>query len=113
MNRTLVPGYPIIIRRLCPVISVISPVRRKISMLLSLMVSLLGYAPIPGLGPRSTAAKDRVGLAVRMEDQPYGYGASHTSFYTDAIAKDSYDTLEQVCVCDAQHLAVYLGSGAS
>jgi len=57
---------------------------------------LLGYAPLPGLGPRNTAATDKVGLAVRMEDQPYGFGASHTSFYTDAIAKDSYDTLEQV-----------------
>ncbi|CAE7765488.1 unnamed protein product, partial [Symbiodinium pilosum] len=24
------------------------------------------------------------------------YGASHTSFYTDAVAKDKYDTLEEV-----------------
>ena len=24
------------------------------------------------------------------------FGASHTSFYTDAVAKDSYETLDQV-----------------
>eukprot|EP00971_Amphidinium_carterae_P209388 4153437-Amphidinium_carterae.1 len=30
------------------------------------------------------------------------YGASHTSFYTDAVAKDKYDTLEEALLnaCD-------------
>jgi sedoheptulose-bisphosphatase len=32
--------------------------------------------------------------AVRMQDA--AFGASHTSFYTDAVAKDSYETLDQV-----------------
>ena len=32
----------------------------------------------------------------RAEDD--AYGASHTSFYTDAVAKDKYDTLEEAGV---------------
>jgi sedoheptulose-bisphosphatase len=34
--------------------------------------------------------------AAPAETKPEGYGASHTSFYTDTVAKDSYDTLEKV-----------------
>jgi sedoheptulose-bisphosphatase len=33
-------------------------------------------------------------VAVQAEDE--AYGASHTSFYTDAVAKDKYDTLAEV-----------------
>lgn len=47
-----------------------------------------------GASKRSTrraAAK----VAVKAEGDE-GYGASHTSFYTDAVAKDKYDTLEEV-----------------
>eukprot|EP00929_Paragymnodinium_shiwhaense_P044009 TRINITY_DN2257_c0_g1_i8.p1 TRINITY_DN2257_c0_g1~~TRINITY_DN2257_c0_g1_i8.p1 ORF type:complete len:428 (+),score=113.96 TRINITY_DN2257_c0_g1_i8:93-1376(+) len=41
------------------------------------------------------ASKSRRATAVaRKADE--GYGASHTSFYTDAVAKDKYDTLEEI-----------------
>jgi len=36
----------------------------------------------------------RANVARKAEDD--AYGASHTSFYTDAVAKDKYDTLEEV-----------------
>eukprot|EP00929_Paragymnodinium_shiwhaense_P044008 TRINITY_DN2257_c0_g1_i7.p1 TRINITY_DN2257_c0_g1~~TRINITY_DN2257_c0_g1_i7.p1 ORF type:complete len:429 (+),score=117.01 TRINITY_DN2257_c0_g1_i7:63-1349(+) len=36
----------------------------------------------------------RATAVARRADE--GYGASHTSFYTDAVAKDKYDTLEEV-----------------
>jgi len=40
-----------------------------------------------------SAPQPRLAAAVRMDE---AFGASHTSFYTDAIAKDKYDTLEEV-----------------
>eukprot|EP00441_Pelagodinium_beii_P038919 CAMPEP_0197651924 /NCGR_PEP_ID=MMETSP1338-20131121/34138_1 /TAXON_ID=43686 ORGANISM="Pelagodinium beii, Strain RCC1491" /NCGR_SAMPLE_ID=MMETSP1338 /ASSEMBLY_ACC=CAM_ASM_000754 /LENGTH=141 /DNA_ID=CAMNT_0043226691 /DNA_START=60 /DNA_END=481 /DNA_ORIENTATION=- len=33
---------------------------------------------------------------VQRKAEDDAYGASHTSFYTDAVAKDKYDTLEEV-----------------
>ncbi|CAE7449733.1 unnamed protein product [Symbiodinium natans] len=41
------------------------------------------------------AAGRRGSRQVRRADDA-AYGASHTSFYTDAVAKDKYDTLEEV-----------------
>merc|ERR1711972_780303 len=40
------------------------------------------------------ASSRRSSMACRAEDE--AYGASHTSFYTDAKAKDKYDTVEEV-----------------
>lgn len=45
-------------------------------------------AVLGGAGRRRSLAKRRA------EDS--AYGASHTSFYTDAVAKDKYETLEEV-----------------
>lgn len=39
------------------------------------------------------AATRRANVRRRADD---AYGASHTSFYTDAVAKDKYDTLDEV-----------------
>eukprot|EP00929_Paragymnodinium_shiwhaense_P044006 TRINITY_DN2257_c0_g1_i3.p1 TRINITY_DN2257_c0_g1~~TRINITY_DN2257_c0_g1_i3.p1 ORF type:complete len:435 (+),score=122.78 TRINITY_DN2257_c0_g1_i3:64-1368(+) len=39
-------------------------------------------------------ASFRANAVARRADE--GYGASHTSFYTDAVAKDKYETLEEV-----------------
>jgi len=41
------------------------------------------------------ASSRRRGKTQRKADDA-AYGASHTSFYTDAVAKDKYDTLEEV-----------------
>jgi sedoheptulose-bisphosphatase len=40
-------------------------------------------------------AGSRAAVVMRGEGDE-GFGASHTSFYTDAVAKDKYDTLEEV-----------------
>ncbi len=53
-----------------------------------LSVSSVGLAISGSSLPRAARAG-----AIRMDD---AFGASHTSFYTDAVAKDSYDTLEDV-----------------
>merc|ERR1719424_1197175 len=58
--------------------------------MLSLTIGHLAYAPglLVSRAPRS---------AIRMVDaSAEGFGASHTSMYTDAVAKDSYDTLDEI-----------------
>merc|ERR1711966_21355 len=35
-------------------------------------------------------------MAAEAETKPEGFGASHTSFYTSAVAKDSYATLSEI-----------------
>jgi len=42
---------------------------------------------------RKVCQKGQALVALRADE---AYGASHTSFYTDAVAKDKYDTLEEV-----------------
>jgi hypothetical protein len=64
-------------------------------MLTSLAVTaLLGYSPMGGLRPR--VARAATTFAVRMAETDAAFGASHTSMYTDAVAKDSYETLDEV-----------------
>ena len=60
-------------------------------------LSLAAAAFSPGYAPRRAMRS----VAPRMEvaktpEVAEGFGASHTSFYTDAVAKDSYDTLEKL-----------------
>lgn len=47
-------------------------------------------------GAVGLAASRRASAAARRAEGDEGYGASHTSFYTDAVAKDKYDTLDEV-----------------
>lgn len=47
-----------------------------------------------GLG-RTAYGHQRV-VSLGSEAKPEGYGASHTSFYTDAVKKDSYPTLDEL-----------------
>jgi len=47
------------------------------------------------LGAAGLASKRRSARSARKAEDA-AYGASHTSFYTDAVAKDKYDTLEEV-----------------
>jgi sedoheptulose-bisphosphatase len=61
--------------------------------LAGLAVAAVGAAALLSRRRASTSAAARV-VAVRAEDE--AYGASHTSFYTDAVAKDKYDTLAEV-----------------
>jgi len=42
---------------------------------------------------RKASQKSQAVVALKADE---AYGASHTSFYTDAVAKDKYDTLEEV-----------------
>lgn len=56
-----------------------------------LAASVAGSALLAAAGQRKKSAKKS---ARRAEDS--AYGASHTSFYTDAVAKDKYDTLDEV-----------------
>ena len=58
--------------------------------MLSLAVGVAAFvAPAPKLGSRVINAR-------MSEATDAAFGASHTSFYTDAVAKDSYETLEEV-----------------
>jgi len=52
----------------------------------------LALVAAAGVAQRSSRKASRV---VRCAEDE-AYGASHTSFYTDAVAKDKYDTLEEV-----------------
>lgn len=56
-----------------------------------LAASVAGTAMLAAAGQRRKSAKKS---ARRAEDS--AYGASHTSFYTDAVAKDKYETLDEV-----------------
>lgn len=56
-----------------------------------LAASVAGSALLAAAGQRKKSAKKS---ARQAEDS--AYGASHTSFYTDAVAKDKYDTLDEV-----------------
>ncbi|CAE8597045.1 unnamed protein product [Polarella glacialis] len=47
-------------------------------------------------GAAGLAASRRRTTASQRKAEDSAYGASHTSFYTDAVAKDKYDTLEEV-----------------
>merc|ERR1719389_842105 len=50
----------------------------------------LGYA-------LTTPARSNVRMmAAEVDTAAVGFGASHTSMYTDAVAKDKYDTLEEI-----------------
>ena len=51
-------------------------------------------AAVAALGACGVASMRRATKQQRKADD--AYGASHTSFYTDAVAKDKYDTLEEV-----------------
>jgi sedoheptulose-bisphosphatase len=51
-------------------------------------------AAAAGAAAASSTRRKVAGPARRAADD--AYGASHTSFYTDAVAKDKYDTLEEV-----------------
>jgi len=56
---------------------------------------MTGYAPGAALHrPTSRAAAVRMAEVASEKDE--AFGASHTSFYTDAVAKDSYETLDDV-----------------
>merc|ERR1719486_1327236 len=61
--------------------------------MLSLSTSVVGLQV--GLPVRQAGAirMQRTSPVVRMDE---AFGASHTSFYTDAVKKDSYDTLDDV-----------------
>jgi len=54
----------------------------------------LGSGAVVALGAAAVASARRAGKAQRRAEDD-AYGASHTSFYTDAVAKDKYDTLEE------------------
>jgi len=45
---------------------------------------------------RRSAREAKRATKVRRAAEDEAYGASHTSFYTDAVAKDKYDTLAEV-----------------
>jgi len=51
-------------------------------------------AALVGAAAAGLLAARRCSRSQRRADD--AYGASHTSFYTDAVAKDKYDTLEEV-----------------
>lgn len=44
----------------------------------------------------SSVAALRMDAGAGTEKKPEGYGASHTSFYTSAVAKDSYATMDEI-----------------
>jgi len=82
---------------------------RKILLALGLSASASAFAPAgPALRVGATkptlktnaAARRPVTGALRMADaaaaEKEGFGASHTSFYTSAVAKDSYATLDEI-----------------
>lgn len=51
---------------------------------------------VAALATCAVAASARRGAKQQRKADEDAYGASHTSFYTDAVAKDKYDTLEEV-----------------
>ena len=59
-------------------------------MLATVLLALSLRAP----APRMAEATDSAKVVDAVKDA--AFGASHTSMYTDAIAKDSYDTLEDI-----------------
>mmetsp|Transcript_46337 Transcript_46337/g.107866 ORF Transcript_46337/g.107866 Transcript_46337/m.107866 type:complete len:421 (+) Transcript_46337:78-1340(+) len=59
------------------------------------VAGLAGLAAVAGVGQRPGRKSNRAAAVVRCAEDD-AYGASHTSFYTDAVAKDKYDTLEEV-----------------
>ncbi|KAL1519588.1 hypothetical protein AB1Y20_023102 [Prymnesium parvum] len=60
--------------------------------MLHLLPPLVGALVLPG-GALTTPQR---ALAVRMQTTDAAFGASHTSFYTDAVKQDSYFSLEEV-----------------
>merc|ERR1719331_1069889 len=62
--------------------------------MLSVTFTTFAYTPTLRLHPTVRAAVRMEAAAV--DDTAEGFGASHTSMYTDAVAKDSYETLDQV-----------------
>eukprot|EP00438_Fugacium_kawagutii_P022179 Skav235074 [mRNA] locus=scaffold3466:165878:170057:- [translate_table: standard] len=50
---------------------------------------------VAALATCAVAASARRGAKQQRKAEDDAYGASHTSFYTDAVAKDKYDTLEE------------------
>ena len=61
--------------------------------------SSMGTAVVPVAGALCVAgalASRRASRAKVQRRADEAYGASHTSFYTDAVAKDKYDTLDEV-----------------
>jgi sedoheptulose-bisphosphatase len=58
-----------------------------------------GWSSVGGVamcaGAVGLASSRRASAAARRAEDA-AYGASHTSFYTDAVAKDKYDTLDEV-----------------
>jgi len=60
-------------------------------MLAVVVATSLGYTLQRAPAPRMAEA-----AAADAEQKDAAFGASHTSFYTDAVAKDSYETLDDV-----------------
>ena len=55
-----------------------------------------GAGALAAAGLAASRRAARRAQRVRRAAEDEAYGASHTSFYTDAVAKDKYDTLEEV-----------------
>jgi len=66
--------------------------------LVALSFALAGYMPTLTHRPATRASLLRMAEApaAAEESTDDAFGASHTSFYTDAVAKDSYDSLEDL-----------------
>ena len=62
-------------------------------MLPSIML-VASYTPAMRLA--STSNRAAVRMEAVIDKAAEGFGASHTSMYTDAVAKDSYDTLDDI-----------------
>merc|ERR1711956_129766 len=58
-----------------------------------LAAATLGFIAVGMAATRRKATRKDL-TQRRAEDD--AYGASHTSFYTDAVAKDKYDTIDEV-----------------
>ncbi len=54
------------------------------------------YRPARPLRRAAGAAMEEGEAAKVIDETAEGFGASHTSFYTDTVAKDSYETLREV-----------------
>ena len=68
-------------------------------MQLVLLLSASAYTPMLGLSRMAAAAASSprpFTMSADTKEKDAAFGASHTSFYTDAVAKDSYDTLEDI-----------------
>jgi len=61
---------------------------------LPLVFATIGFMSVGLAATRRQEATRRSITQCRAEDD--AYGASHTSFYTDAVAKDKYDTIDEV-----------------